>query len=87
MAYYYFFQINRNLLLKMSAEGRGGVVADEMFPDGPGSALDFADQEEGVRESLFGASGLLYDLTANDKTVHGEFYNSFGDLFDDNDLS
>ncbi len=31
--------------------GQGGnrqVVADEMFPDGPGSFLDFADTDEGV---------------------------------------
>ena len=26
----------------------GGIVADEMFPDGPGGNIDFADQEDGV---------------------------------------
>ena len=34
--------------------GQGGnrqVVADEMFPDGPGSFLDFADTDEGVSSS------------------------------------
>ena len=57
------------------------MVADEMFPDGPGAGLDLADVEDVVRDN-----SLLSDLTASDKTVHAEFFNNFGDLFDDNDL-
>ena len=52
-----------------------------MFPDGPGAGLDFADVEDVVRDN-----SLLSDLTASDKTVHADFFNNFGDLFDDNDL-
>ena len=68
---------------KMSGQaGRQSVmVADEMFPDGPGAGLDFADVEDVVRDN-----SLLSDLTASDKTVHAEFFNNFGDLFDDSDL-
>ena len=40
-----------------------------------------------VRDGLAGPAGLLSDLTANEKTVHADFYNNFGDLFDDNDLN
>ena len=62
--------------------GRQGVmVADEMFPVGPGAGLDFADVEDVVRDN-----SLMSDLTASDKTVHADFFNNFGDLFDDNDL-
>ena len=39
-----------------------------------------------VRDGLGGPAGLLSDLTANEKTVHADFYNSFGDIFDDNNL-
>ena len=34
-----------------------------------------------------GPAGLLSELTASEKTVHADFYNGFGDLFDDNDLN
>ena len=61
------------------------MVADEMFPDGPGN-LDFGDVEDGVRDGVGGPAGLLSDLTASEKTVHADFYNNFGDLFDDNNL-
>ena len=40
-----------------------------------------------VRDGVGGPAGLLSDLTASDKTVHADFYNNFGDLFDDNDLN
>ena len=30
---------------------------------------------------------MLSDLTAKDKIVHSDFYNNFGDLYDDSDLS
>jgi len=69
-----------------SSSRQNQMVADEMFPDGPG-ALDFVDVEDGVRDGLSGPAGLLSDLTANEKTVHADFYNKFGDLFDDNDLN
>jgi len=32
-------------------------------------------------------TALLSELTANDRTVHADFYKDFGDLFDDNDLN
>jgi hypothetical protein len=37
--------------------------------------------------SVGGPAVLLNDLTANDKTVHADFFHNFGDLFDDNDLN
>ena len=57
-------------------ESRGGAVAaDEMFPEGAGSYMDYDE-----------AGGLLMDLTANEKAVHADFPNSFPDLFDDDNL-
>ena len=32
----------------MSGQSGRHLVADEMFPDGPGEALDFVDPEDGV---------------------------------------
>lgn len=32
-------------------------------------------------------TSLLSELTANDRTVHADFFREFGDLFDDNDLN
>uniref|UniRef100_A0A182K219 COP9 signalosome complex subunit 9 n=1 Tax=Anopheles christyi TaxID=43041 RepID=A0A182K219_9DIPT len=43
------------------------VVADEMFPEGPGPFMDL--------EEAGGSSGLLMDLAANEKDVHADFYN------------
>ena len=40
-----------------------------------------------ARDGMMGASGLMNDLNASDKMVHADFYNNFGDLFDDSDLS
>ena len=41
-----------------------------------------------VRDGVAGGpAGLLSELTASEKTVHADFYNGFGDLFDDNDLN
>ena len=49
-------------------------VADEMFSDGMGiSEMDDSGN----------ASGMLMDLSANEKTVHADFFNDFDDLFDD----
>lgn len=31
------------------------------------------------------SSGILMDLATNEKHVHADFYNDFGDLFDDDD--
>ena len=76
-------------LQKMSGASsrQSQMVADEMFPDGPGP-LDFVDVEDGVRDGVAGGpAGLLSELTASEKTVHADFYNGFGDLFDDNDLN
>lgn len=49
-------------------------VADEMFSDGMGiSEMDDS-----------GTGGVvLMDLSANEKTVHADFFNDFEDLFDD----
>ena len=73
-----------NIKMSGPAGRQNLMVADEMFPDGPGAGVDFADVED-VRD-VGGPSGLLNDLTNSDKTVHADFYNNFGDLFDDNDL-
>ncbi|XP_018900651.1 COP9 signalosome complex subunit 9 [Bemisia tabaci] len=54
------------------------VVADEMFPEGAGPYMDIEEAEE--------SSGILLDLAANDKAVHGDFFNDFEDLYDDEDL-
>ncbi|XP_023017523.1 COP9 signalosome complex subunit 9 [Leptinotarsa decemlineata] len=54
------------------------LVADEMFPEGAGAYMDL--------EEAGGTSGLLMDLTANDKAVHADFFNDFIDLYDDDDL-
>jgi hypothetical protein len=62
------------------------MMVDEMFPDGPGN-LDYVDAEDGIRDGVGGPAVLLNDLTANDKTVHADFFHNFGDLFDDNDLN
>lgn len=43
------------------------VVADEMFPEGPGPFMDL--------EEAGGSTGLLMDLAANEKDVHADFYN------------
>ena len=62
-------------------------MAEKIFPDGPGP-LNFVGIGEGVRDgSTSGPAGLLAELTASEKTVHADFYNGFGDLFDDDDLS
>jgi len=47
------------------------VAVDEMFPEG------YAEEEQ-----TGSGSNLLMDVT-NDKDVHADFYNDFGDLFDD----
>lgn len=45
-----------------------------MFSDGMGiSEMDDSGN----------ASGMLMDLSANEKTVHADFFNDFDDLFDD----
>ncbi|KAJ8955633.1 hypothetical protein NQ318_001464 [Aromia moschata] len=43
------------------------IVADEMFPEGAGPYMDL--------EEAGGSSGLLMDLTANEKAVHADFFN------------
>ncbi|KAJ8920644.1 hypothetical protein NQ315_004783 [Exocentrus adspersus] len=60
------------------------IVADEMFPEGAGPYMDL---EEAINLSnAGGSSGLLMDLTANEKAVHADFFNDFEDLYDDEDL-
>ncbi|XP_072767851.1 COP9 signalosome complex subunit 9 isoform X2 [Anoplolepis gracilipes] len=53
------------------------LVADEMFPEGAGPYVELDE---------VGGSRLLVDLTASEKAVHADFFNDFGDLFDDDDL-
>ncbi|XP_077987803.1 COP9 signalosome complex subunit 9-like [Glandiceps talaboti] len=65
----------KRLLEKM----KPSVVADEMFPEGGGPYVDL--------EEAGGSAGLLMDLAANEKAVHGDFFNDFEDLFDDEDLT
>ncbi|XP_077866868.1 COP9 signalosome complex subunit 9-like isoform X2 [Saccoglossus kowalevskii] len=43
------------------------IVADEMFPEGGGPYVDL--------EEVGGSAGLLMDLAANEKAVHGDFFN------------
>ncbi|CAD7089186.1 unnamed protein product [Hermetia illucens] len=50
------------------------LVADEMFPEGAG----FMDLEEAG-----GSTGILMDLATNEKHVHSDFFNSFEDLYDE----
>lgn len=52
------------------------LVADEMFPEGPGAYMDLDEP---------GGSNMV-DLTSNEKFVHADFFNEFDDLFDDDDL-
>ena len=59
-------------------------MVDEMF-DGPGGQMDVVDSEDSVMAGP--ASSLLSELTANERTVHADFQNNFGDLFDDSDLN
>jgi hypothetical protein len=54
------------------------IVADEMFPEGAGPFMDM--------EEVGGSSGLVMDLTANEKLVHSDFFNDFEDLLDEEDL-
>ena len=50
--------------------------------------LAHQDLTRQVRDGVAGGpAGLLSELTASEKTVHADFYNGFGDLFDDNDLN
>jgi len=60
------------------------IEQDEMFPESGGSWLDTGDEVTG---SLDRAGGGQLDIVASERTVHAEFYNNFGDLFDDEDLS
>jgi len=58
----------------------GSVAVDEMFPDG-----QYDGDEASVGTSS--SSVQLMDITASEKAVHSDFYNKFGDLFDDEDLN
>nr|XP_042134699.1 COP9 signalosome complex subunit 9-like [Peromyscus maniculatus bairdii] len=48
---------------------------DEMFQEGMGPYKDL--------DEAGGSTGLLMDLSANEKTVHANFFNDFEDIFDD----
>lgn len=54
------------------------VVVDEMFAEGPGPDMEL--------EGGGSVSGMLMDFAANEKCVHLDFFNSFEDLFDEDDL-
>lgn len=61
------------------------IVADEMFPEGAGPYMDLEEVCNAfislatVSNLTFlqagGSSGLLIDLTANEKAVHADFFN------------
>ncbi|KAM4043383.1 COP9 signalosome complex subunit 9 [Anomaloglossus baeobatrachus] len=53
-------------------------AVDEMFPEGAGPYVDL--------DEAGGSTGLLMDLAANEKAVHLDYFNDFGDLFDDEDI-
>jgi hypothetical protein len=60
---------------------KGGIVADEMFPEGAGPYMDIDEVNAG------GSCALMMDLAASEKSVHADFLNDFEfDLFDDDDL-
>lgn len=70
----------------MSMARESGAEVDELF-DGPAGSqmMDIADAED---SAMGPGSALLSELAANERTVHADFFNSFGmDLFDDQDLS
>ena len=72
-----------------SEESHGDVrmVANEMNLDGAGAEVDCADGDlDDVVRDIGGPADLLNELGASEQTVHKDFYNNFGDLFDDNDL-
>lgn len=60
------------------------IVADEMFPEGAGPYMDLEEVFIWIKLFVFniiniyqagGSSGLLMDLTANEKAVHADFFN------------
>ncbi|XP_077866863.1 COP9 signalosome complex subunit 9-like isoform X1 [Saccoglossus kowalevskii] len=55
------------------------IVADEMFPEGGGPYVDLEEVWRLYFEAHFGdvggSAGLLMDLAANEKAVHGDFFN------------
>lgn len=72
-------------------------MVDEMF-DGPGGLMDVVvddGPEDAAAAAVAGGVGgqqatssLMSALTANERTVHADFFNNFGsDLFDDSDLA
>ena len=67
------------------AQRQDSPMVDEMF-DGM-EVVDSVIPEDGAMSAGGAAASLLSELTSNDRTVHADFQNNFGDLFDDNDLS
>uniref|UniRef100_H2ZPW0 COP9 signalosome complex subunit 9 n=1 Tax=Ciona savignyi TaxID=51511 RepID=H2ZPW0_CIOSA len=55
------------------------IAADEMFPEG---SYDGDEASVGTSSSV-----QMMDISSNEKAVHGDFYNDFEDLFDDEDLA
>lgn len=51
------------------------VIADEMFPEGS-SSLDNADSSVGYQP-------MEICMHGNEKMLHSDFYNDFGDLFEE----
>ncbi|CAH3149952.1 unnamed protein product [Pocillopora meandrina] len=54
------------------------VAQDEMFPDGDAGWMEM--------DEAASSGGMLIELAANERAVHGDFFNNFDDLFDDDDL-
>ena len=75
------------VLKSEDSHGEVRMVANEMNLDGAGAEVECADGDvEDVVTDMGGPADLLNELGASEQTVHKDFYNNFGDLFDDNDL-
>ena len=69
------------------SQGEVRMVANEMNLDGAGAEVECADGDvEDVVTDMGGPPDLLNELRASEQTVHANFYNNFGVLFDENDL-
>ena len=58
------------------------VEQDEMFPEGASSSTWECDEVN----SGVGGGGSNMDIVTSEKAIHNDFFNSFSDLFDDDDL-
>ena len=84
------------------SNSRDSPMVDEMFDSsqmevndsedsilmgsGHGSGLSGATGANGSQGSMGPGSSLMSELSSSDRTVHADFFNKFGDLFNDKDL-